>query len=87
MTKSYAERKIEYQKACRKNDIIMSTCANHGGSINDLCMTGHAAFKVVEFTAFDGVRRKANCLLTAEDFLHSIGQYRPDQMIPVVYHR
>lgn len=62
--------------------MIKCTAPQHGATINDLAARGLIA--PVEFTAPDGVRRKANSMWAASDWLKSHGHY--DGKRPIVYH-
>jgi len=74
----------EYLQTCRNNNILVNTSEQHNGSINSLCMEGKLI--PVEFTAYDGIRRKANCMLTACDWLKANGQYKEEQTKLVIWH-
>lgn len=74
----------QYMRKTVAAGILVNTNSEHGGSINSLAMEGK--IEEVEFTAFDGIKRKANSILTACDFLKGIGQYKENQMIPVIWH-
>lgn len=66
--------------------IIKCTAANHSATINDLAARG--LIKPVEFTAPDDVRRMANSMWAASDWLKAHGFHgdvaRGNK--PIVYH-
>lgn len=64
--------------------ILKSTTAMHGATINDLAEQGE--IKPVEFTAPDGVRRIANSMWAAHDWIKSTGYYERPGSAPIVYH-
>lgn len=63
----------QFVAKCQHAGILTSVDKRHAGTIHYLAMTG--VLQPVEFIAFDGVRRRAVCMLVAEDFLKELGQY------------
>jgi hypothetical protein len=63
----------QFVAKCQHAGILTSVNKRHAGTIHYLAMTG--VLQPVEFIAFDGVRRRAVCMLVAEDFLKELGQY------------
>lgn len=68
----------------RVNNTLVSKDSMHGGSINSMCR--EQKFPIIEFTDFTGTRYAANCILTACAFLKETGQYKQEQLIPVIWH-
>lgn len=64
--------------------ILKCTTAPHGATINDLASRGVIA--PIEFTAPDGVRRIANSIWAAHDWIKATGYYERPGSPPIVYH-
>lgn len=71
---SQQERLQAYLRECTASGLIVYSGDEHASAINSLCMDGKIG-PALQFKAYDGNWRKANCLLSAEQFLKQIGQY------------
>lgn len=64
--------------------LLKCTAALHGATINDLADRG--LIERVEFTAPDGIRRTANSMWAAHDWIKATGYYERPGSAPIVYH-
>jgi hypothetical protein len=64
--------------------MIKATISEHSGTINSLASDGKIA--PVEFTAPDGIRRKANSCWAASDWLKTNGWYDRSGCAPTIWH-
>lgn len=63
--------------------LIKATLSEHKETINYLASEGKIA--PIEFTAPDGIRRQANSMWAASDWLKTNGYYQPNEK-PIIYH-
>lgn len=64
--------------------MIEATTTEHSGTINELAREGK--IRPVAFTAPDGVRREANSVWAASDWLKTNGYYDGKPRPPVAWH-
>ena len=64
--------------------VIKSTDAQHADTVNFLADRG--LIKPVDFTPPDGIRRTANSMWAAHDWLRATGYYKRPGSAPIEYH-